>query len=247
MSSDKKLDFGSRPISDVHHRDATCIVSKHLESLDSNETFRDFIQAHIVVKASGLPNYQGTRLPVPSGLHIETWRDLLQDYHDNIICDYLLYGWPLGYFSDTLPVFYIKNHRGATNYPTDVDYYLQTEIARQRIAGPFDFPPFCDGFVVSPLNTVEKRDSIERRVIVDLSWSCGHSVNDGIHKDLYLGLPIDITYPTLDLIVEAIIDFGPGCLLYKRDLRKAYRQFPVDPQDYHLLGYCWKGSFSTQF
>ena len=30
-------------------------------------------------------------------------------------------------------------------------------------------PPFHDGFVVSPLNTVAKRDSNERRVIVDLS------------------------------------------------------------------------------
>jgi len=35
-------------------------------------------------------------------------------------------------------------------------------------------------FVASPLNTVAKRDSDERRVIVDLSWLCGTSVNDGI-------------------------------------------------------------------
>lgn len=29
-----------------------------------------------------------------------------------------------------------------------------------------------------------------------------------------------------------------GCLIYKRDLKRAYRQFPVDPRDYPSLGYC---------
>ena len=26
-------------------------------------------------------------------------------------------------------------------------------------------------------------------------------------------------------------------------LRRAYRQFPVDPKDYNLLGFCYKGKF----
>ena len=106
-----------------------------------------------------------------------------------------------------------------------------------------DTVPFTDGFVVSPLNTVPKRDSDERRVIVDLSWPCGTSVNDGIPSDSFLGEPISLTYPTIDSIVDAVISLGPGCLLYKRDLKKAYRQFPVDPKDYHLLGYTWDNQF----
>lgn len=36
---------------------------------------------------------------------------------------------------------------------------------------------------------------------------------------------------------------GRGCLLYKWDLKKAYRQFPVDPRDYHLLSYNWQDEF----
>ena len=108
---------------------------------------------------------------------------------------------------------------------------------------PFDAPPFPDGFVVSPLNTVAKRDPQERRVIVDLSWPCGSSVNDGIPSGSFLGELLDLTYPTIDAIVSAIVSLGRGCMLYKRDLRKAYRQFPVDPHDYHLLGYTWNGQF----
>lgn len=43
--------------------------------------------------------------------------------------------------------------------------------------------------------------------------------------------------------MDAVISLGPGCLLYKRDLKKTYRQFPVDPKDCHLLGYTWDSQF----
>ena len=34
---------------------------------------------------------------------------------------------------------------------------------------------------------------------------------------------------------------GHSCLLFKRDLKRAYHQFPNDPFDYPLLGYQWNG------
>lgn len=124
----------------------------------------------------------------------------------------------------TLPVFDLRTHCGALLFSEQVTAYLTK-----------------DGFVVSPLNTVPKRDSAERRVIVDLSWPCGTSVNDGIPSDSFLGEPISLSYPTIDSIVDAVISLGPGCFLYKRDLKKAH--FPVDPKDYHLLGYTWDNQF----
>ena len=36
---------------------------------------------------------------------------------------------------------------------------------------------------------------------------------------------------------------GRNCLFFKKDLRRAYRQFPVDPKDYSLLGFCCQGKF----
>ena len=59
-------------------------------------------------------------------------------------------------------------------------------------------------------------------------------------NDSFLSVPIDLHYPTTDWIADTIVAKGRGCLLYKRDLMKAYRQFPVDPRDYHLLGYNWQ-------
>ena len=202
-----------------------------------------FVDAHCAVFSSGQFNYTGLRIPVPSRLNIPVWHALLQDYEDFVICDFLEFGWPLGYTNQTLPVFDLRAHRGALNFPSAVQDYLSSEISLGRFAEPFDAPPFPDGFVVSPLNTVAKRDSQERRVIVDLSWPCGSSVNDGIPSGSFLGELLELTYPTIDAIVSAIVSLGRGCMLYKRDLRKAYRQFPVDPHDYHLLGYTWNRQF----
>ena len=36
---------------------------------------------------------------------------------------------------------------------------------------------------------------------------------------------------------------GPGWLVFKKDLKRAYRQIPVDPHDYHLRGMCIEGQF----
>lgn len=198
---------------------------------------------HRSVALTGEPNYRVARIPVFSALNIAKWRELLQHYPDNVICDFLEFGWPIGYMSDTLPIFDLRTHRGALTFPDQVNAYLSKEVQLGRIAGPFDKAPFMQGFVLSPLNTVEKRDSEERRVIVDLSWPSGHSVNDGIPSDSYLGAPLSLRYPTIDDIVDAVVTLGRGCYLYKRDLRKAYRQFPVDPKDYPFLGYTWNKQF----
>ena len=67
-----------------------------------------------------------------------------------------------------------------------------------------------------------KHDSAERSIIVDLSWPAGTSVNDGISSSSYLGEDISLTYPTVDSIASLIWSVGTGCLLYKRDLKRAY-------------------------
>ena len=213
------------------HRDSFCFSSSRLSKLspvssDVSCSF-SFVDSHLRVRSTGLPNYLGLRVSVPSALHVPHWRECLRDYPDRIICDYLQFGWPVGFVRDSLPVFDIRTHRGALNFPDMVCDYLAKELRLGRVAGPFHHLPFPDGYVLSPLNTVAKRDSDERRLILDLSWPCGSSVNDGIPSDSFLGDPMALTYPTLDDIVDAIVAAGPGCMLYKRDLRKAYRQFPV--------------------
>lgn len=198
---------------------------------------------HRIVASSGQPNYLSVPLRVPSRLNMKRWRALLLDYPHNIIFDILEFGWRLGYCGEAVPLFALRNHRGTLNFPAAVEAYLTSEDHLGRVAGPFDALPVDDAFFSSLPTSVPKRDSSERRVIVDLSWPCGRSVNDGIPRNSFFGDPVDLTYPIIDDIVDAVVSLGRGCLLYKRDLRKAYRQFPVDPHDYHLLGYTWGGQY----
>ena len=43
----------------------------------------------------------------------------------------------------------------------------------------------------------------------------------------------------MDDFIELIKVEGQGCLLYKKDLRKAYRQLKIDPHDLNLVSFVW--------
>ncbi|XP_077870367.1 uncharacterized protein LOC144363611 [Saccoglossus kowalevskii] len=79
-------------------------------------------------------------------------------------------------------------------------------------------------------------------MVVDISFPEGYSVKDGIPGNSYIGDDYKLRYPTVDSMLDRIHTLGSGCLLYKRDLSRAYRQLCVDPGDYHLLG---KGNFDV--
>ena len=81
-----------------------------------------------------------------------------------------------------------KNHKGATQFPEQMTKYIQKEITYDVVMGPYNKIPFEDNVGISRLSTRPKRDSEERRVILDLSFPIGNAVNDGIPKDTYLGL-----------------------------------------------------------
>ena len=85
---------------------------------------------------------------------------------------------------------------------------------------------------------MEKKGSLKRRAILNLSCPRGNSVHDGISKGEYLGEEMELVYPTVDDLANHIRILGPGCELYKRDLKKAYRQITLDPGDIHLFGLC---------
>jgi len=73
-----------------------------------------------------------------------------------------------------------------------------------------------------------------------LSFPVNTSVNDGIYKDFYVGEWVDLTYPSVDTLAASLKRVGTKALMFKKDLAKAYRQFPLDPGDIRLVGYIWK-------
>ena len=186
------------------------------------------------VHASGQPNFQCCRIPVcQASLNLEVWREKLKVYKDSAVCDLLEYGFPLDFNRKrTVSCSAGRNHKGARDYPQFINEYFKKECEANRVAGPFRANPLSVDLAVSPLNTVPKDSADERRVIVDLSWPAGASVNDGISKDIYLGEEIDLHYASVEQVCTMINEIGPGAMIYKRDLRHAYRQISVDPRDY---------------
>jgi hypothetical protein len=134
----------------------------------------------------------------------------------------------------------VINHTGARNFSSHIHDYLEEEAKAGAIIGPFHSSPFEEPITISPLNTVPKKDTNKRRVIVDLSFPDEGSVNSGIDKNRYLGEEVHLKYPSVDNLVDIVRKKGRDCLLFKRDLKRAYRQIPIDPGDMHLMGYRWK-------
>ncbi len=133
-----------------------------------------------------------------------------------------------------------RNHKGAKDFPVELKQYFQKEIESNTVLGPFEKNPFRTGVLVSPLNTVPKKDSLERRVILDLSMPKGRALNDTIPKDVYLGQKVTLVYPKVDDLVRSVQQKGVGALMFKLDLRKAYRQIFLDPGDYHKVGFTFQ-------
>ena len=49
-----------------------------------------------------------------------------------------------------------------------------------------------------------------------------------------------MVYPRVDDFIELIKQKGQGCLLYKTDLRRAYRQLSYCPSAYNKVAFIWK-------
>ena len=92
-----------------HHNSPTSLMAsdfgRHpLTSIPSKpELTRHLISLHAKLQTASAPNALSLRLPVPSGLKIAEWRSRLSGYHDSSLCDYLEFGWPIGYTSLATP------------------------------------------------------------------------------------------------------------------------------------------------
>ena len=200
---------------------------------------QDLMMAHLV-RRDGYPNRYGARIPVRNTWNLDEFVELLRDYHDKEIIEWMRYGWPTGRLP-TLPepAKTFKNHKGATDHPQALQKYIEKEQSKQAVMGPFDVIdlPFHSQVGISPISTRPKKTSQDRRIIVDLSYPPDQSVNDGMIKDNYLGHTVKLTFPRVDDLALRIYTLGHSAMMFKIDLSRYFRQLPLDPGDYALIGY----------
>ena len=200
----------------------------------NNQPILDIIQLHNTVRRTNCPKFLGCRIPVQTQLKPRAWRYYLQDYWDHQLPDLIEYGFPIN-FDRSLPLISTEvNHASGHEYGNDIEQYLREEVAINAMYGPFQEKPINKH--ISPMMTREKQGSDNIRTIVDLSWPHGCSVNDGVCKNRYLDLYYYLSYPSIDNIVDRLKKLGPGALIYKVDISRAFRHFKIVPGDLDLLG-----------
>ena len=220
---------------------ANCISKEwNIADLDGDDINAYYRHAHKVINASGKFNYEYCKFPVPTHWRLNTFFKLLKDtnYHDLDVIKFLKYGWPI----DTcVPCEYSNipaNQRGARDNPEAVKHWLSSELSNRSVIGPLRKSSLVKSIRVSLIDAIPKKDSDERRIILNLSHpDTGQSVNDAVSKNIYLGKCVNLSYPSVDDLVSLIWEFGVGSALMKVDLRRYYRQIFYDPGCIHLVGF----------
>ena len=162
---------------------------------------------HEVVKATNKPNYMEARLPVNSQLKVDTWKRHLQGYWDEQLLQLIEFGFPL-VINRNCPLNHdTGNHKSDREFANDIDAYIAEQLQYDALLGPFERHPIVSGHC-SPFMSRAKPNSDWCRVIIDLSWPLGASVNGGIDKTSYLGSPFSLTFPTVDDITTLLTPLG---------------------------------------
>ena len=238
--NEKEKDIGQS----ISSHSNKCQVCKATKLNEINDLVQK-VRWHDQVVKSGKFNFQGCKFIVNNKINVKFMEQMLVDYSDKQVCKFLQFGFPISFQGDmsvfdSMDKWKYKNHKGAEDYPDQMNEYFGKEIKSKSIIGPFKDNPFCTPIVVSPLNSIPKKDVTERRVILDLSFPKGRSLNDFVKKYEYLNEEVQLIFPKVDDFVKLVSVKGKGALMFKKDLRKAYRQIPIDPGDYHLVTYYWR-------
>ena len=103
--------------------------------------------------------------------------------------------------------------------------------------GPFDAPPFTWTHI-SPMMTRPKSSTNqdERRIIVDLSFPPESNVNMAITPNVIFGDLYPNRLPTVDDLASILRKHEYRGYMYSVDISRAYRNFPIDPIDWPIMG-----------
>ena len=188
---------------------------------------------------------QSLRPVITTNLKVTAWDTLATGHSDDHwILDAVRHGFPIQYSGPPRldpPLLY--NHASATAHARTINDYIKKETAHGALHGPFRKPPFTPWMTCSPMMTREKPDTTERRVIVDLSYPDG-GINAHIAPHTFNGRPAVHNLPTVELAITAINRLSPGEIsMAVIDLSRAYRQLPVPPADWPLLGVQFSGQY----
>ena len=155
------------------------------------------------------------------------------------ILQYVEFGFPLGLWTDAYLEPSTKNHSSSYSYHSFIDKFVDTELSKAGLTGPFQSSPW-DKIMLSPLMTSPKKPN-SRRAVFDASFGL-YSLNKNTPERAYHDTEYEFTFPRIDDLADIIAKLGKGCFLFKRDLSRYFLQLKIDPIEYDRLGFVWRGS-----
>ena len=167
------------------------------------------------------------------------WQSALRGHPDKEYATYIVQGlrdgFRIGFQYGTVCCQSTKSNMPSARRCEDkVAEFLASECAAGRILGPFsrDMVPMVH---INRIGAVPKSTPGKYLLIVDLSYPIDHSVNTGIAEG-----SCSLKYVSVEEAAQAVMKLGRGAMLAKVDIRNAYRNIPVHPDDRWLLGMSWK-------
>ena len=188
------------------------------------------------------PNIPEAAMGIHTPLVVEAWAHALEKHPNKIWVDSLLSGLKegvrIGYNYQSSCHSAKANMQSAVSHPHVVDQYLLAELAAGNIAGPFPLDPLKGSVMLNWFGVIPKANKPGKwRLIVDLSYPHGSSVNDGISTG-----DASMAYSSIEDAGRIITKLGQFTLLAKIDIANAFRIVPVHPDDRHLLGMKWNSA-----
>ena len=103
-----------------------------------SETFNQAcVQANKLVRMSGKANVDGLWIPVVSNWNVQYLQNKLRNYENKQIIDLLRYGFPIECKQQQGTAQIPANHAGALGFEQDVDQYIERELLKGTLIGPF--------------------------------------------------------------------------------------------------------------
>ena len=169
----------------------------------------------------------------------QRWEEELEEHPDREWVEFLVRGIKFGFRLGHDQSKVATEERGGSMYEASqhreiISKYLEEEVQNERV---WSVEQATEGIQCSPFGVIPKKGKPGRwRLIVNLSAPEGHSVNDGIDRELS-----SVAYTSVDDVIRRVLRLGKGALIAKADVKAAYRNIPVHPRDRWLLGMRWEG------
>ena len=178
-----------------------------------------------------------------SPINVDNLAMQLFSHPDKVKVNYVIVGlregFHIGFHSNSVRLKSASsNCPSALEHSEVIDKYLAVEIHAGRVFGPLKTPPFLNT-QISRFGVIPKKNKVNAwRLILDLSYPLGHSVNDGIDNSEF-----PVSYTKVDDAIRLLVKVGKGALMGKVDIQHAYRIVPIHPEDYYLLCMKWRDHY----